>query len=208
MDQVSQRREIVGRNYSVIRNAAIFMAEIGIRPNWISIASIGFAGLAGVAMVFLGLQTNWAWAAAALCGILFRGLCNIWDGLVAIECQKASSDGGFFNEAPDRLSDSLLLIGAGLAWRMDSSGLAIGLAAALAAGMVAYVRALSSNLTSKADFSGIMSKPYRMVVLALSILASLIWGPDAFFPGLITIIVGCVISCATRSYSTIKTLNA
>jgi phosphatidylglycerophosphate synthase len=43
-----------------------------------------------------------------------RLLCNLFDGMVAIEGGRKEADGPFWNEAPDRASDILILAGAGL----------------------------------------------------------------------------------------------
>jgi phosphatidylglycerophosphate synthase len=48
----------------------------------------------------------------SICGIQLRLLCNLLDGMVAIEGGFKTKTGEIFNELPDRLSDALILIGA------------------------------------------------------------------------------------------------
>ena len=200
------RRKVVGRNIRTIQKSARTMAAIGIKPNWISVASIGFAIVGGLGMVFS--SQHWFWIIPALLGILLRALCNLWDGLVAIEGNKATANGAFFNEVPDRFSDCLLLIAAGLAWRFDMAGLAIGLTTALTSVLVAYVRAVGASLTGQEQFFGLMSKPNRMAVLVASVISCLFIGSSAFLFGLIIILAGCAITFATRSNLILQDLKA
>ncbi|NJS38761.1 MAG: CDP-alcohol phosphatidyltransferase family protein, partial [Rhodobacteraceae bacterium] len=44
-----------------------------------------------------------------------RLVCNLIDGMVAVEGGQGTKDGPFWNEAPDRASDLLFLLGAGIA---------------------------------------------------------------------------------------------
>lgn len=44
-----------------------------------------------------------------------RLLCNLMDGLMAIEGNLKSASGEIYNDAPDRVSDALILVGAGYA---------------------------------------------------------------------------------------------
>jgi phosphatidylglycerophosphate synthase len=127
-----------------------------------------FAGtLSGVALATTAnAETPWnriAW----ICGALFaqlRLVANLLDGMVAIESGKASPLGELYNEVPDRVSDSAILIGLGYAagsWPM------LGAIAALAAMFTAYVRAQGKAAGAPNDFGGPMAKPQRMFVVTL-----------------------------------------
>ncbi|WP_135451271.1 hypothetical protein [Tabrizicola caldifontis] len=69
------------------------------------------------------------WLILASVSIQMRLICNLIDGMVAVEGGQGEKDGAFWNEAPDRLSDHLLLTGAGIAAGNPGLG---ALAAALA----------------------------------------------------------------------------
>jgi phosphatidylglycerophosphate synthase len=58
------------------------------------------------------------WFGAAAC-IQFRLLCNLLDGMVAVEGGKGSVTGPIYNEAPDRIADVLILIGAGYSTNVE-----------------------------------------------------------------------------------------
>jgi phosphatidylglycerophosphate synthase len=163
---MTNRRPIAARNTGLARRAATALAARGVSPNHISQASVGFAALAG--MVF------WAGGAVGpvLQAILFvvaavavqgRLLCNLLDGMVAIEGGQRASDGPFWNEAPDRLADLLILWGVGAAAGLPALGL---LAGALAV-TTAYLRELGRAEGMPPDFSGPMAKPHRMALVTV-----------------------------------------
>ena len=74
------------------------------------------AALAGVAFYLAGsadgvLRVVLLVLAALFCQL--RLLCNLLDGMVAIEAGKSAGDGPFWNEFPDRVSDILIVVGLG-----------------------------------------------------------------------------------------------
>ncbi len=207
----NQRREVFGRDNGIIVDIAIRLRNRGVEPNTISLASIGFAVVGAVGLAVLGSDwepTRWIVIPVVLLAILLRCLCNVWDGLVAVEGGLGRADGAFFNEFPDRVADLLLLGAAGLAWRCDATGLLLGLATGMMALAVAYIRALGGSLTGEQIFSGIMAKPIRMAVLAAGLVASAWLGPVAIGICLAAVIIGCLITCATRSQRILALLRA
>lgn len=124
-------------------------------------------------------------AAAAIQG---RLVCNLLDGMVAVEHGRGGPAGPIWNELPDRIADALFLVGAGwfatlagVAWARDA-----GWAAALLAVLAAYVRELGRGLGQPADFAGPGAKPQRMGLLTvLPAAAALdgVVGPSPRAPG-------------------------
>jgi phosphatidylglycerophosphate synthase len=157
------------------------VAATGPTPNAISLLSLGFSAGAAWALV-IALNPGTAGRTAAVCfllaaaGIQLRLLCNLLDGMVAIECGKKSATGGIYNEAPDRLADVILLVaagqGAGTLW---GTSLPLGwLAAGLAVGM-ACIRVLGGTLTGTQNFMGPMAKQHLWTgVLHLIVLGSVL----------------------------------
>ena len=113
--------------------------------------------------------------------VQFRLLCNLLDGMVAVEHGRGSPVGPIWNELPDRLADALFLVGAGygaslagVAWADNA-----GWAAAAFAILTAYVRELGRGLGQPADFNGPMAKPHRMALLTAACVAAAaepLWG--------------------------------
>jgi phosphatidylglycerophosphate synthase len=172
MADASNRRPLASRDTGWARTITRWLAATSITPNQISAASIAAAAIAG-ACFWLSGQTGSGMraalliAAAAFCQI--RLLCNLFDGMVAIEAGKHASDGGFWNEFPDRVADMLIFVGAGF----GAGEPALGWAAAAFAVLTAYVRELGRSCGQPADFSGPMAKQHRMAVITAAALLSL-----------------------------------
>lgn len=99
-----------------------------------------------------------------------RLLCNLMDGMVAIEAGKKTRDGAFWNEFPDRVADIFILAGLGLAAGIVS----LGWAAAVLAVFTAYVRELGKGIDGVTDFRGPMAKPQRMALVTVALLVAAI----------------------------------
>jgi len=197
---VSDRRPIAARSTGWARRAASALARRGITPNQISVASIGFAALGAGAM----LTNHPAGLIAAALMIQARLLCNLFDGMVAVEGGRHSTLGALYNEFPDRIADSLLLVAAGYAVGMPSWGWS----AALLAALTAYVRAFGAALGNGHDFRGPMAKQQRMAVLTAGCLLQAILPVRGGILGiaLVVISVGAAITCATRTLALARAL--
>ena len=153
------------------------LARAGLTPNQVSLASIAFAGLSAVAFTMVAAGTSVGggvstWMVIAAAGIQLRLLCNLLDGLMAIEGGLKSKTGELFNEIPDRVADILILLGAGVAATEHAWGLELGAAAAILAVLTAYVRLLGGSLGFTQDFGGPMAKQHRMFVLTVGALGA------------------------------------
>src|ERR1700710_1297594 len=97
----------------------------GFRPNQISVTS-AVLSTAGAICLFVSARTSGALEvalllAAAIC-IQLRLVCNLLDGLMAVEGGLKTKSGEIFNEFPDRVADVLLLVAAGYSVRFDCAG--------------------------------------------------------------------------------------
>ena len=162
------RRPLASRDIPFFRTLAAGLARAGISPNAISFSSVVFAVCAGFA--FLGTKhwTGWPlrlhWLIAAGC-IQLRLIANMLDGMVAVEGGKGGPTGELWNEAPDRVADAAIFIGAGFAAGGEAM---LGFGAAVAAVFVAYVRALGASVGAGQIFIGPQAKPHRMFVMTLA----------------------------------------
>lgn len=135
--------------------------------------SIVFAAIAGGSLWRFGTEGgDWLFLVIAAVCIQLRLLCNMVDGLLAVEGGMKSSLGDLYNEIPDRIADALILIGAGYAVRSLAYGEMLGWLAALVAMMTAYVRLLAGSLGAKQLFIGPMAKQHRMFVVTVACLAA------------------------------------
>ena len=138
----------------------------GLSANTISVFSVLFSIGAGAVIASVGtgvLARLWLIAAAVL--IQLRLICNLMDGMVAIEGGRRSATGELFNEVPDRFADVAILASLGLCAWMQPWGMHLGWLAASLAVMTAGVRMQGALLTGKHDFRGPMAKPQRMALV-------------------------------------------
>jgi phosphatidylglycerophosphate synthase len=186
--------------------------RLGIHPDVVSYSSILAAGLAALCFWQAGDRLWLLIPAAGFCYL--RLWLNMLDGMVALTSGKASPRGELVNELPDRVSDVIIFVGAA------HSGLCHGLSgywAAIFALLTAYVGTLGQALTGKREFGGLMSKPWRMVVLHLGswLLLADRWGPDwsRDWPltildwTLLVIVLGCTQTIAARLIRIISRLR-
>ena len=152
-----------------MKGLAAWLAARRCSPNLISLAGMVAGVGAGVLLWRTGegveelTKRGCYLGAAAL--IQFRLLCNLIDGMVAVEGGMKSVVGDLYNDVPDRVSDAGTLIGAGLA---ISSSPTLGYIAAIVAVMTAYIRAVGKSLTGVADYRGPMAKQHRMAILTVT----------------------------------------
>lgn len=201
------RRTLATRNRAWPRMLAGALGRAGVRPNGVSIAGIVFAtGAAGAfALVPIATpHTRTAALVAAAALIQLRLLCNLLDGLLAVEEGFKTPTGDLYNELPDRVADVLILAGAGYAVRDLAGGVALGWAAAVAALMTAYVRALGGSLGLAQDFCGPMAKPHRMFTITVAALAAAVesalgGAPLMLRAGLAVVVAGSIVTVWRRT---------
>lgn len=191
------RRPLASRSTGWARALSNALIRAGASPNAISVASILAAG--GGAALLLYQRHAIGLLLTAAC-VQLRLLCNLLDGMVAIEGGRQSPTGALYNEVPDRIADSLLIVALGYAIQLP----AIGWLGALAAATTAYIRVLGGSLGLPQDFRGPMAKPHRMAVLTAgcvlgAIESSLATSQWALTVAAWIIALGSIITCATRT---------
>lgn len=199
------RRPIKSRDAAPLRWLADLLASTEITPNQISAASIGFA-VFGSALLLM-YMCSVTLVIMAVC-IQLRLLCNVMDGLVAVEGGKSSPLGVLFNEIPDRVCDIIFLVSIGYALNHPTLG---WIAALLAVG-TAYVRLLGGALGLEQDFSGPLAKAHRMFGLTVGcLLAAFEWWVTGttylLFLAFLVVTIGTLVTCVNRVMHLMKELN-
>ena len=202
------RRPLKSRDTASARRVAAWLAAKGVSPNAISKAAVAFAALGGLGFWLSGGAEGWVRAfflLLAAAGCQLRLLCNLFDGMVAIEGGRKAPDGPFWNEAPDRASDILILVGAGL----GAGAAGLGWAAAALAVATAYVRELGRAEGLGSDYGGPMAKQHRMAVMTgAALLAILLPGWPVLAAALWVVVAGAALTVALRSRRLIAALKA
>lgn len=208
------RRPIAARNRQSSQALAHLLVRRHVSPNAISLVGMGCclaAGLVLSATHLGGVLARGAWLLTALL-IPLRLLANMLDGMVALESGTASPVGELYNDIPDRIADTAVLVGLGYA---AGGHVALGYLAALLAMLTAYIRAVGKVAGAPQDFSGPMAKPHRMflvTVLALyQGLAPAAW--QSTTPGglpavvLLGIVLGSALTCVRRMRNIVAALR-
>ena len=216
MSEPQNRRPLRVREAKLPQRFARWLTEKNVTPNQISIASVFFALLAAASLIFSArVPTESAWWMVLLAALLIqcRLLCNLLDGMVAVEGGKSTPSGELFNDLPDRIADPLILIAVGYATDVVLWTTELGWAAGLGAVMTAYVRTLASSTGAPVDFRGPMAKQHRMALITLACLVAAfepsIWDRGwAFAIALGLVVVGCIVTVARRARAAYLALEA
>jgi phosphatidylglycerophosphate synthase len=206
MNEIESRRPLKVRQTELSQRIARWLSRKSVTPNQISLASVLFAVLAAICLFLTPrLQGVASWILPVLAAVFIqcRLLCNLFDGMVAVEGGKSTPSGEMFNDIPDRIADPLILLAAGYATDVVPVADALGWAAALAAVLTAYVRTLAASIGAPVDFRGPMAKQQRMAILTFACLLTplepLLWGRGwALFAALVVILLGCLVTIARR----------
>lgn len=214
MPYIPERRPLQARDTRWARGCAAWLAARQVSPNAMSLAGLVSGLLAGGAFA-VTLRPGWELAGflLALVFMLGRGLANLFDGMVAVQTGQQSPVGELYNEVPDRVSDSAIMIGAGYAAGAIPE---LGYLAALSALFVAYTRAQGKAAGGKQEFCGPMAKVQRITLLQIASVLCAIWPAARVFPDrnyglmatvLLVICLGCVFTAVRRLSRIAKTLR-
>jgi len=209
----ASRRPIAEAFRRTAHGATEFCLRTGIHADAISYFSIVAAALA--ALCFWQSLQHPALLIIAPLFCLLRLWCNMLDGMVALAAGKASWRGEVLNDFPDRVSDVLIFVGAAHSGWMYPL---FGYWAAIMSLGAAYVGMLGQSVGAQREFSGLMSKPLRMVALGIGAWITywllrarngdvVIVGLTALEWSCVIVIAGCVQTIAQRLRRILRTLK-
>ncbi len=198
-NESESRRPIASRETGWAKATAAFLARQNVSPNFISVLSIVFAFISLIAFYFAAGTTSnyWPYMILAVAGIQGRLIMNLLDGMVAVEHNRKSAVGGLFNEVPDRISDTLTLLGVGLMAKSMPYGMDLAYVAIALSIATAYIRTLGASLGCGHHFLGPMAKQHRMAMISLACIVG-IWYAPVFYYMLMVMNAGLVITCYRR----------
>lgn len=208
------RRPLTTRDARWARALATRLANRRVPPNGISLASLGFAAAGALAMLAAPAAPTGGRAAlfvlAAAC-IQLRLLCNMLDGMVAVEGGLGSRAGDLYNELPDRIADPLLIVPAGYATGF-ALGPELGWIAGLLALLTAYIRSLGGNAGLPQSFVGPMAKPHRMATMTAGLLLAALtvplgWDGRVLLVALLVVAIGALITAGRRTAAILRALE-
>lgn len=200
----NNRRPLKTRQQAWVKTFTRILVKTNITPNHISLFSVICGGFAGLAFYAFACSHNIWWLLLATIGIQLRLLCNLMDGLVAVEGGKSTPSGELFNDIPDRFSDVFILVGAGYGLTDISWGITLGWCAAVFAVITAYIRTLGTSLGAPTSYAGPMAKQHRMGLLTVATLCcmleySLFHTTYLLRYAMIVITIGSAFTCYRRA---------
>lgn len=206
METPEARRQLASRSTRWARLLASAALRAGFTADGISLLSLVFAAAGAAALLLLPKPWNLLACAA---GVQLRLLCNLLDGMVAIEGGRKSRLGVIYNEVPDRIADSVFLVSLGYAIGIPW----IGWLAALAAAVTAYIRVLGGTFGLVQDFRGPLAKQHRMAVMTAGLLLGIgefFWtgGQRIVVAAACIIAFGAIVTCGTRIHAIARQLKA
>jgi len=205
------RRDVSSRNKNIFHKLSKFLIDIGLRPNHISVLSVVFAAVG--AYGFFILSQNFVWGLIlAFLGIQLRLVCNLIDGLMAVEGKLSSPQGELYNDVPDRFSDWFLILSAGFAITVYPYAWELCWLAVVLAILTAYVRVLGASQGVGHFFVGPMAKQHRMAILNLALIGLIIekqMGGSSYslYGAIIIIALGSFFTVVRRLYLISKKLG-
>jgi phosphatidylglycerophosphate synthase len=211
--QPTSRRPIADLFRLTAHGAVRLCVRWNIHPDAVSYSSMVAAAAAGICFWQAGNLPVLVIPAALFCYL--RLWLNMLDGMVALASGKASLRGELLNELPDRISDVVIFVGVAHSGWCNPY---LGYWGAIFALLVAYVGMFGQALRVQREFSGVMTKPWRMVALHLGswMALGLIWWGDGNtrFAGLtildwtlLAVIAGCIETIAIRLRGILRSLN-
>lgn len=204
--EVENRRKIGFRDNPVAVKVSRWLSSTSVTPNMISIASVAFSIVACWMSYIYSVEPEFFYPFVIAILIQCRLLCNLFDGMVAIEGGKKTNIGELMNELPDRLSDSFIILGLGFLASNDFALTLIWISVALSI-FTAYIRLLGVTMGCPSDFSGIMAKQKRMALITLGFVVfgvlELLSASELAFDiasdsVIIFLFIGLVVTCCER----------
>lgn len=211
-EEIAARRPLKTRGTAWAAAVSRGLLRLGVKPDAVSTFGIFCAAGAGAAIWHAPHSLHgWVFWLLGAAGIQCRLLCNMMDGMLAVEGGLKSATGELFNELPDRLEDALILVPLGYAGGTPWS-IGLGWAAACGAVATAYIRAMGAGLTGRHDFRGPMAKPHRMAAATFLCFVMLVIDRTGYsFPvlpwGLAAICAGIAVTCFRRIRGLAQTLK-
>lgn len=209
MSNTINRRPLKTRSNNLAVTFAKWISSKNITPNQISILSIVAAAIASYSLLHTqNSEFRSFWLIISVVFIQGRLLCNLLDGMVAVEGGKGTPAGELFNDIPDRIADSIILIALG--YTVGSP--LMGWCAALIAVMSAYVRVLAISTGAPTSFTGPMAKPHRMALVSFACVLSCFESSftevgNTLYISLFILIIGSVITVYRRTVMAYKFLE-
>jgi archaetidylinositol phosphate synthase len=165
------------RIQSALATEARLAHEAGLTPNAITVIGMVLALLSAVAYASWGY--GWFFLLIAIVMLLFSGLCDALDGVVARLYGQTTELGGFLDSVLDRYADAAVYVGILIGGLWDSRywGMYWVVLATIGSLLVSYIRARAEAAGIKMESIGLAERAERMLILIAASLVALFLQP-------------------------------
>jgi phosphatidylglycerophosphate synthase len=171
VDLYRSKASIVGGLGPVVE----WLARRGVSPDAVTLAAVPIAALAGACL----LASPSTPALLLLVPLLAaaRLILNLLDGALARTTGRTHPRGELYNEVGDRLADLGFLVPVAFLPGADATLVLLGV---LGAVLASYVGVTVRAAGAERIYRGVLSKPGRMVLVAVAAVAAFMIGPEAW----------------------------
>jgi phosphatidylglycerophosphate synthase len=197
MDWYRSKQGIVARLDGLVGR----LAAAGVAPDAVTLLAIPLA-LIGAVCLLLSPNLPLALAAVPILAGLRLGT-NLVDGALARRTGRAHARGELLNELVDRLADLALLGPVAFLPGAQRELVLLGLTGAV---LASFVGVATRAAGGPRLYRGILSKPGRMALLAVSAVAVLVGGPGWWGPFGPILLTGTILTVAERIWAAVRSL--
>ena len=169
------------------------LQRLGVTPDAVTLAAIP-VGLVGGALLLLSPAAPVVLLGVPLLAAL-RLVLNLLDGALARRTGLMHPRGELYNEVGDRLADIAFLAPVAFLPGADRTMVLLGVAGAIFASFVGVVPRAAGG---ERIYRGVLSKPGRMILLAVFAVAAFVVGPEAWGPFGPLLLVGTILTAVER----------
>jgi phosphatidylglycerophosphate synthase len=198
MDWYRSKRALVARLDGVVGR----LAAAGVSPDLVTVFAIPVAVIGGLCLLVSPTVPLALLLVPLAAGV--RLAINLVDGALARATDRSHPRGELLNEVSDRLADIALLGPVAFLPGAQRETVLLGLTGAV---LASFVGVASRAAGGARLYSGILSKPGRMALLAVFAIAALALGPPAWGPFGPVLLVGTVLTIAERVVGAIRSLS-
>jgi phosphatidylglycerophosphate synthase len=197
MDWYRSKRALAARLDGVVGR----LAAAGVSPDLVTVFAIPVAAIGGLCLLVSPTVPEALLLVPLAAGV--RLAINLVDGALARATDRSHPRGELLNEVSDRLADIALLGPVAFLPGAQRETVLLGLTGAV---LASFVGVASRAAGGARLYSGILSKPGRMALLAVFAIAALALGPSAWGPFGPVLLLGTVLTIAERVIGAIRSL--
>ena len=197
MDWYASKRAIVAWLDGLVGR----LAAAGVAPDAVTWAAVPVAVVGGIALLASPALPLVLVLVPVLVAV--RLILNLVDGALARSTGRSHPRGELYNELGDRLADIAFLVPVAFLPGAQRETVLLGVTGAV---LASFVGVTARAAGAPRLYGGVLSKPGRMILLAVFAVGALVLGPSAWGPFGPILLVGTILTVAERSLAAVRQL--